>query len=270
MNPSLFLHIAFLETKKLMSYRIDFWITMAVNLVVNLVILWALWTAIFAESGEDIIGGWDLPGILSYGVMVFLTGRIVRGGDLQMTVATDIYEGALSRFLLYPRNYAITKYAQQFGNVLPDLFQSVLMGLIAIPLLGLSTTAAVTPISILMAIPTIIIAHLLFYLMGLIPQYVAFWADNVWSLSVMLRFVSMLLGGAMLPLSLFPESAQQFLQLLPFVYLFEFPTMVILGKVETAYWISGMANCLLWCLIIGALSIPVWRRGDLRYTGVGI
>ena len=42
MSLSLFFHIVDLETKKLMSYRVDFWITMVVNLVVNLVILWAL------------------------------------------------------------------------------------------------------------------------------------------------------------------------------------------------------------------------------------
>ena len=32
----------------------------------------------------------------------------------------------------------------------------------------------------------------------------------------------------------------------------------------------GIGSCLLWCLVIGAFSVPVWRRGDLRYTGVGI
>ena len=270
MSPSLFFHLVLVEAKKLMSYRVDFWITMVVALVVNLVILWALWEAIFAESGKELIGGWDLNGILAYGVMVFLTGRIVRGGDLQMTVATDIYDGALSRYLLYPRHYPFIKYAQQVGNILPDLFQSLMMGLVAIPLLGISTTAEVTPMSLLMAIPSILVAHLLFFLMSLTPQYIAFWADNVWSLSVMLRFVTMLLGGAMLPLTLFPESIQVGLHWLPFSYLFEFPTLVALGKIDLITWFEGICYCLLWSLLIGLLSIPVWRRGDLRYTGVGI
>ena len=54
MSLSLFFHLVNLEARKLMSYRVDFWITMVVNLVVNLVVLWALWTAIFAESGAEI------------------------------------------------------------------------------------------------------------------------------------------------------------------------------------------------------------------------
>ena len=80
----------------------------------------------------------------------------------------------------------------------------------------------------------------------------------------------LLLGGAMLPLSLFPDRVQEFLHWLPFVYLFEFPTLVVLGKVDFTQWCIGIGTCLLWCLVIGTLSVPVWRRGDLRYTGVGI
>ncbi len=270
MSISLFFHLMNLETKKLMSYRVDFWLTMLVNLVVNLLVLWTLWTAIFNESGKEVIGGWDLDGILAYGVLVFLTGRIVRGGDLQMAVSNDIYEGALSRYLLYPRQYTVTKYAQQLGNVFPDLLQSLMMGCAAIPLLVNSSTASVTPLSIAMTLPAILVAHLLFFLLGLIPQYIAFWADNVWSLSVLLRFVTMLLGGATLPISLFPDQVQEVLHWLPFVYLFEFPTMVALGKVGMSEYLQGIGSCLLWCVLVGAASIPVWKRGDLRYTGVGI
>ena len=83
MNPALFLHLMSIESRRLLSYRVDFWITMILTLIVQLVVIWALWTAIFAESGKDIVAGWDLQGILAYGVFVFLTGRVVRGGGLQ-------------------------------------------------------------------------------------------------------------------------------------------------------------------------------------------
>jgi ABC-2 type transport system permease protein len=269
-SGSFFLHMISLEARKLMIYRVDFWVTMLVNMVAHLVVLWAIWNAIFAESNQQLIGGWDLQGILAYGVMVFLTGRIVRGGDLQMTIATEIYDGSLSRFLVYPRNYVFTKYAQQLGNVAPDLAQSLLMAMVAIPALGLSTTAFISPASLAMAVPSIMVAHLLFFLMSLPPQFVAFWADNVWSLSVLLRFVSMLLGGALLPLSLFPEPLQQVLSWLPFVYLYQFPTLVLLGKVGVVEWATGIGGCLIWCVVVGWLAVPFWKHGSLRYTGVGI
>ena len=270
MNPALFLHLMSIESRRLLSYRVDFWITMILTLIVQLVVIWALWTAIFAESGKDIVAGWDLQGILAYGVFVFLTGRVVRGGDLQMAVATEIYDGSLSRYLVFPCNYCFTKYAQQLGNIFPDIFQSVLMALLIIPFMESSTTVDLNLTGILMCLPSIFCAHLLFFMMGLLPQMVAFWADNVWSLSVMMRMVTMLIGGATFPLSLFPDSMQSVLYMLPFQYLFEFPTLVLLGKVGIEEWITGIVSCLIWCGFFLLLLIPVWRRGTLRYTGVGI
>jgi ABC-2 type transport system permease protein len=259
-----------LEARKLLSYRADFWVTMVSQLGINLLVLWALWTAMFAESGAKLIGGWDLPGILAYGVMVFLTGKIVRGGDLQMSIANDIYQGALSRYLLYPQHYVAIKYAQQMGNILPDFVQSIAMAVIGIPLLGLSSTLDIDYLSCLMALPALWSAHLLFFLLGLFPQFIAFWADNVWSLSVFLRLSTMLLGGAMLPLSLFPEGPREILRVFPFAYLFEFPTLVLLGKVDVWSWLEGLGVSLVWCLILALCAVPLWHRGRVQYTGVGI
>ena len=51
MNPALFLHLMSIESRRLLSYRVDFWITMILTLIVQLVVIWALWTVKFAESG---------------------------------------------------------------------------------------------------------------------------------------------------------------------------------------------------------------------------
>jgi ABC-2 type transport system permease protein len=60
-------------------------------------------------------------------------------------------------------------------------------------------------------------------------QLVAFWADNCWSLLVAHRIVASLLGGLLLPLSLFPRWSQPALDALPFRYMFAFPVDVLLG-----------------------------------------
>jgi ABC-2 type transport system permease protein len=101
-------------------------------------------------------------------------------------------------------------------------------------------------------------------------QGVAFWADNVWSLNVMFRFASQMLGGLLLPLSLFPAWSQPVLEVLPFTYLFYFPTTTLLGQVSTAEWATGLAISLGWCGALALVSRAVWRRGRLVYTGVGI
>ena len=114
------------------------------------------------------------------------------------------------------------------------------------------------------------LANLLGFLLRFTVMLVAFWADNVWSLNVMLRFLSELLGGLMLPLSLFPQWAQDVLMWTPFPYLFYVPVMTLLGEVGAAEWAFGMLVTVVWTAVMAGVALAVWWRGRLSYTGVGI
>ena len=120
------------------------------------------------------------------------------------------------------------------------------------------------------AVLALAVANLLFYLTLFPLQSVAFWADNVWSLMVMHRFLSQVLGGYMLPLNLFPGWAQTTLEYLPFRYYFEFPVRTAMGEIGAAEWGGGMLVLIAWCVILWGVGTLVWRRGLKMYAGIGI
>ena len=75
----------------------------------------------------------------------------------------------------------------------------------------------------------------------------------------------------MLPLTWFPESAMHALRYLPFVACCEFPVRVATGEVTTLGEYSlGLTVGLAWCGVLGLACLPIWRKGQLGYTGVGI
>jgi len=270
-SGGLVLHLIRLEASKLMSYRADFWITAVANLLSTVVVHWFLWRAIFATTGAEELGGYDFPVLMTYLILVNLIGRVVRGSDLQMGIATEIYDGGLSRYLLYPTRYLPFKYAQHFGSIIPEFAQMVLFAAILVALFGLPAGAGVTLTSLLLTLPALLVANLLYFLLSTPLQCVAFWADNVWSLGVLLRFASLLLGGAMLPLTMFPDWAAETLRWLPFVACYEFPVRVAMGDITgTGELLLGLARGLGWCGITALCTRPLWRRGQLGYTGVGI
>ena len=121
-----------------------------------------------------------------------------------------------------------------------------------------------------MALGSIALANLAYFLLVYPVQGVAFWADNVWSLMAMLQFGTNFLGGLLLPLDLFPGWAREIIMLLPFPYLFYVPVKTLLGEVPPGEWIRGMGVLLAWALVLGAAGRAVWRRGDRQYAGVGI
>ena len=270
MTPRLFLHVMSVEARSQMSYRVDFWLNAVVSFVAQLALVYFLWTAIFAESGKTKVGGYDFHEILFYYVAVILYGNIVRGPQLQGVVSTDIYEGGLNRYLVFPTSYFLFKYAQNLGRLLPAIIQLVLFGIAWVVLFDVPDSMSITPVTVLMGLVAVFLANLLFFVMSYPIQLVAFWADNVWSLAVALRFATNLLGGFLLPLSMFPLWAQDALTWLPFRFLYDFPVNATMGRVSAGEWAMGVALCLGWTAVLAAAGRLVWKRGDLQYSGIGI
>lgn len=274
-RPRLFFQIWSVEARKLMSYRTDFWLTTLVTFGVELTVAYSLWRAIFTESGRAEIGGFGFRGMVGYYLLVLLLGKLVRGDARQVAMAQDIYEGHLTRYLLYPSPYFGFKYAEHLGSLVPAAAQLVLAGLAALAWLAVTGSTieglgGIDGATLARTLVAVALANLLAFLMIYLVQAVAFWADNVWSLNVMLRFATGLLGGLALPLSLFPDWARSVLALLPFQYLYYQPVMTLLGRVDAGGWARGLAIAAVWCLLLAAAARNVWSRGYRTYTGVGI
>ena len=269
-RPLLFFHIVTTEARKLMSYRADFWLSSIVGLVAGIVIPYFLWSAIFEESGKTQIGEYTFEAMLTYYVIVVLVGRLVQGPDLMTGLANDVYQGELSRYLVYPLRYLPFKYAQHLGASFPGVIQLAVFGTAFTLFLTPPDELTITPGSALRCALSILLGNLLYFLMTFPLQAVAFWADNVWSLIVLLRFVCSFFGGLFIPLTLFPAEAANVLHFTPFPYLYSFPVRTLIGAVSPLEWLTGVGVCLLWSLGVLAVGRGVWRRGELEYSGVGI
>lgn len=264
----LFWSIAGVEARKRMSYRADFWLNAIAGFVTELGVAWFITTAMFANGGS--LGGYSRDGMLLYYVVVILVSRLVRSADMEWAIADDIYQGALSRYLLYPASYGRMKYATLVGALLPVILQVILFGAWVPFVLGVPEEIHLSASSVAMAVVAVAVANLLHFMTCYPIQLVAFWADNCWSLMVAHRIVASLLGGLLVPLDLFPAWSRPVVDALPFRYMFAFPVDALLGRVTPGQFATGMAVALAWCGVSAAVSAAVWRRGTLQYTGVGM
>jgi ABC-2 type transport system permease protein len=256
------------EMRRRMSYRSDFWISAVTSLAVRLAVAWFIVKAVFAGSGRPAIAGYDESGMFLYYVAALLVGKLVQTTELEQGISQDIYEGGLTRYLLYPAPYGTVKYVQQLGALGPALVQILLFGAWLPFLVGIPREVSISGVA--MGIGAIAVANLLQFLISFPIQLVAFWAENVWSLMVMHRFASALLGGMLAPLAFFPDNVRAVIEALPFRYLFAFPVETLMGRISPAQWAVGMAVGLAWCGVMALVGRAVWRRGTFQYTGVGI
>jgi ABC-2 type transport system permease protein len=270
MSPKLFFNIVSMQARRQMSYRADFWLLTIFGFLAQVGVVYFLWDAIFRESGSASIGGFTFQEMILYYVLAILIGKFTNVAGVEGSFSIDIYDGSLSRYIVYPTNYLLFKYAQKCGETFPAFIQFVLLSVIAVYVVGIPDTFNVTPLSALLFAGSVLMAFTMFVFVTCPIEGAAFWADNVWSLNVITRFTVQLLGGGMLPLTIFPDAVREGLMWTPFPYIVFEPVRVLLGEVSPAAWLQGMSICGAWMAFVLLVTSLVWNRGYESYTGVGM
>jgi len=258
------------EARKLMSYRADFWAKSLVTFLTAMTIAYCLWHSIYESTGKTEIQGYRFEVMILYYFVILNVRKLVEGEELGGGMSQEIYDGSLSRYLIYPLNYLRFKYIQHLGAQFPIYLQVAFFTLLFPLLFTFQLEIPLSLTHLLLALLIIYLAHFTQFLMLYCIEGIAFWADNIWSLIVMLRFTGRLLGGVMLPLEIFPDWATPLLNLLPFKSFFYLPTKIMMGEATLAQITSGLMTLLIWMVILAIVGKFTWRRGLLTYSGVGI
>ncbi|HEX4926102.1 MAG TPA: ABC-2 family transporter protein [Bdellovibrionales bacterium] len=261
-------HSYSLEMRKLLSYRVDFWVQFAGSIFVQFGVAYFLWSAIFEVRGTEQVGGYTFPMLMLYYILAPLVERMTMG-DSWTHISTEIYEGTLTRYIVYPMPVLPYKYIAHIAKTSIGLIQLVMtLGLLSL-FFDRPAELQTSALSVLQGIVLIFFAGYLYFIINLAVEMIAFWADSVWSLLVMVKFTVSLLGGAMLPLTLFPEGVRKVLEILPFSYFISFPIRCFMGQVTTSEWLAGLAIITVWAIVATLAAQMIWRRGSKNYAGVG-
>lgn len=258
-----------LELRKIMSYRADFWVHFLGNVLTQVALAFFLWKSIFEFMGVDELGGYDFSTLMLYYIMVPLVDRMVRGPEMNH-IALEIYEGTLNRYLIYPVSFFGYKYTTHIAQSSIFSFQFIMAVIVYLLWFGVPEGVNLHWKGMLMGGGAVLTGTVLFFFLVASLEMVAFWADHVWSLLVMLRFILYFTGGGMIPLSLFPELLQKIVFYLPFPYLASFPIRCFIGRVTIDEYLLSIGIMAAWIVITAIIAAFVWRAGLKRYSGIGI
>jgi ABC-2 type transport system permease protein len=256
-----------LEFRKIMAYRADFWLNYVIQTFVQLVIAYALWTSIFDYNNVTSMNGYSLAAMIMYYLIAPAIFRSVRAEDIGF-ISREIYEGSLNKYIIYPISffkYKLITYSAHFS-----LYFSKLLVIYAYFYFIDNSLDNLSLSNLALGVVSTLLAAALYFCITTIIECIAFWADNIWSLSVMMRMATQFLGGLYIPLSFFPEWGQTILAKTPFPFLAYYPVQTMMGKVTLTEWTEQLLGYLLWIGAFYLIARLVWSRGKYKYTGVGI
>lgn len=262
-------HVLAIELKKVFSYRVNFWAQFLMGTGTELAVAYFVWKAVFSATKEMEIEGFTFHGLVFYSLFANFSSKITRGTD-KGYISQDIYDGGLTRYLLYPLPFFPYKFVVHLTQQLLGVIQLLIALAFIWLLIGDTGGQHVTVGSFFAGLVTCVFTGYLHFVMMSCLELVAFWQDVVWNLMVMLRFCMSLLGGGMLPLVFFPEWGQKLVQFTPFPALISFPTRTFLGQIGLQEWFWNLGILAGWGLVMSLLLSWIWQRGTRRYSGVGI
>jgi ABC-2 type transport system permease protein len=256
-----------LEIKKILAYRVEFWIGFFGTILSQFGVAYFLWQAIFSSRAVTSLQGFGFGSLMLYYFLVPLIERSVNGQEAGY-ISGEIYDGGLSRFLIYPIDYFRIKFIGHFAQTSVFLVQLFLA--LSVLMAVFRTTFTFSLLSLAQTIPVIVLASFLHFAISINLEMLAFWADNVWSISILNRMITNLLGGGMLPLVFFPQQMQTVLEYLPFSQMVSFPIRCLLGQLDSAEWLKGLVVIAIWSGVFVTTAAWTWRKGLRNYSGVGI
>ncbi len=263
--------VAAMELKKSLTYRVHFWVQFVGHVGAELLVAYFLWKAVFETRNTTSIGGFSLLTMTYYYLFSACSLRIVRGGEGEAGyISTDIYDGSLTRYLLYPLPFLGFKYVAHLAQQGIGILQLLLVFLFVSTVIGFPNESSISLFTLMAGIATSLFVGYLYYLLQVCIEMVAFWQDVVWNLMAMFRMTTIFFGGAVLPLAFFPDWGRTVAHFTPFPLLISYPVKTFLGQITLFEWLESFALFIGWVLFLTLLSRWIWTRGVKQYSGVGI
>ena len=234
----------------------SFLVTLSLNQAVAPIIGFVVWRVVDRED----------PQVITYFFFLLIV-QLATVSYEDHTLATSIYSGEITGDLLQPQP-VITPF---LGANLSMRFWHVVYGLPFIVALAVISRSSLvlSPLTILAAVPALILAGLLRFLFTTTVALSAFWSEQARNLVGLSNSVTMLAGGVAVPLFLLRGSYAGIGRVLPFWVMLGFPAEAASGVLSTNMVIWGYVAEGIWTALAVAAAMIAWQRGLRRYTGIG-
>ena len=222
-------------------------------LVLIIFIFVQLWTVTYRTLGVTQLGDYSLAQIIWY--FVFAEAIITSVPGLRNKIDQEVKSGDLAYRLNKPYHYVLYLAADYSGERLVRFALNLAVGVsMALLLVGpIPFTLPGLAATLVVATGAMALDFLASCAIGLL----AFWVEDTWAFDFIYRRLTMLLGGMMIPLDVFPEPLSSIARALPFSYIVYGPSRLwvsptpeffgaLLVKLAIALLVAGAGVALLY------------------------
>lgn len=250
----LYIDLVRLEFINNLAYRSSY-VTGIFNYSIQIGAYYFLWDAVY--TGRKALGGLTKEQMLTYVIIAWVV-RSFYFTNLDRRIAEEIKQGKIALELIRPYNYQLVKYSRAFGEAFFRLLFFAVPSGVAIYLLrpfGLPPD----PATALCFLTAVLLSFFINAQLSMIAGMFAFFTQSVSGIYRAKRVVMDLFSGLLLPISFYPEWAQEIIKLMPFQAVSFLPNYIYLGKIRGAAALEVLLLQLFWIVVLYAVAALFWR-----------
>ncbi len=178
--------------------------------------------------------------------------------DLSKMIEDEVKSGSLAYSVNKPYSYPLFHYAGYLGRTVPNLIIN-LIGCCSL-IFFLVGGSHMTLRGILAGALLMVAGFTLHFLIDLSIGLLAFWIEDVGSVAYLYHTATLIFGGVILPISLFPDMLKKVADVLPFGQLYYSGARVIV-QFDSEHFVSFLKVQLFWLAFFSAVACIIWRKG---------
>lgn len=241
------------------TYRTNF-LFFILGDVLKCFIMYFLWKAVFASSGDGLFKGFNMEDMVLYVFVSFLVSTLTYSGSASV-IAEEVRDGSISMRMIKPIKFEMPFLFQELGNSVMKIY------LIFIPfLIGVEVyryvISGVIKFQIqffLFFIISLIIAYLINFYFNLCYGFTAFIIKNLWGARLLKDCIIGFISGATIPLHFLPATLEKVFSALPFASMSYTPVMIYMGQYSIGHTFKLIGIQIIWLIFFILISKIIWK-----------
>jgi ABC-2 type transport system permease protein len=270
MSPSVkkFWYVFKLAWIERMVYRVNFFMEILSGILSSLIVIF-LWMAIYRTAGREVIGGYSVKEMVTYLLGGGLINSFILTTAENPETSQNIQDGTLSTYLIQPINPYGIWFFRDLGSK-TFFFALGLSGYLVVCLFfGKYILFSASLHHLICFLISLVLASFLQFFLFQSFSLLSFWVENTYGIRFTMRVIMEVVGGAIIPLSFFPQILQKILLLLPFPFLIYLPMRIYLGKIPIDHVPMEFLKEVGWIAGFALLNFLIWKKGIRQYVAMG-
>jgi ABC-2 type transport system permease protein len=244
------------------TYRLEVFTNLG-SLLVRIYLLKMLWTALYAQNAAPT--GVPLHAILTYSVIALLMSLVLEVDGTRM-IREKVRDGTIATDLMKPISLPLYFFSDGFG-------QTLFHGLLIVPamLLALLLVHIDVPQPAVLAAfaASFALGYCVNFLLNFLMNAIAFWTLETFAIQMMVRWISDLLSGQIIPLIFFPGIWQHVMLALPFAAIYSTPLLIYLGTIGPQQYARAFILQGVWLVVFAGAAALMWQAARRRVVVQG-